>query len=171
LPNKARKDSQGICFLGKIKFSDFIKHHLGIKKGPLVEVETNKPVGEHDGFWYYTIGQRKGIGLSGGPWYVVKKDAEQNIVYISSKYFDPDKKRNNCGVAEFNWIAGVAPEAGEFQVKVRHGEHMHDAQLAYSNEQKTIGTVALATDDQGLSPGQFVVFYDSEVCLGSGVIV
>jgi len=170
LPNKARKDSQGICFLGKIKFSDFIKHHLGTKAGLLVEIETNEHVGEHEGFWYYTIGQRKGIGLSGGPWYVVKKDHLKNIVYISNKYFDPDKKRNSCSVAEFNWIAGVAPEEGAFQVKVRHGEHMHDATLTYSDEQKTAGYVALATDDQGLSPGQFVVFYDGDVCLGSGVI-
>ena len=93
LPNAKRKDSQGICFLGKIKFGDFIKHHLGVKKGDLIEFETGKKLGEHDGFWYFTIGQRKGSGLSGGPWYVVLKDTVKNIVYISNKYYSHDKER------------------------------------------------------------------------------
>ena len=83
LPNKNRKDSQGICFLGKIKFNDFIKHHLGETVGDIIEFETGKKLGEHNGFWYHTIGQRQGLKLSGGPWYVVAKDPEKNIVFIS----------------------------------------------------------------------------------------
>ncbi len=73
LPTKDRKDSQGICFLGKLKFSDFIKHHIGQRPGDLVEYETGKKLGTHKGFWFHTIGQRQGSGLAGGPWYVVKK--------------------------------------------------------------------------------------------------
>ena len=73
MPNAFRKDSQGICFLGKINYNDFIKRHLGIKKGAIIELETGRKIGEHNGFWFHTIGQRKGLGLSGGPWYVVKK--------------------------------------------------------------------------------------------------
>ena len=68
LPNQARRDSQGICFLGKVKFDQFVNEHLGTWPGPLVEEETGDVVGFHDGFWFYTPGQRKGILLSGGPW-------------------------------------------------------------------------------------------------------
>lgn len=70
LPNASRKDSQGICFLGKIDYSDFIERHLGTKEGPVIEIETGKKIGTHKGYWFYTIGQRKGLGLSGGPWYL-----------------------------------------------------------------------------------------------------
>lgn len=66
LPNAYRKDSQGICFLGKINYNDFIRRHLGEKKGNIIELETGKKIGEHRGFWFHTIGQRKGLGLSGG---------------------------------------------------------------------------------------------------------
>lgn len=68
LPNQARRDSQGICFLGKVRFSEFVREHLGTWPGPIVEEETDDVVGHHDGFWFYTLGQRKGIYLSGGPW-------------------------------------------------------------------------------------------------------
>ena len=68
LPNQARRDSQGICFLGKVRFSEFVREHLGTWPGPIVEEETGDIVGHHDGFWFYTLGQRKGIFLSGGPW-------------------------------------------------------------------------------------------------------
>ena len=88
LPSAMRKDSQGICFLGKINYNDFIKRYLGEKRGQIVEFETGKVVGEHNGFWFHTIGQRKGLGLSGGPWLVVKKDIDQNIVFVSQGY-DP----------------------------------------------------------------------------------
>ena len=109
LPTKVRKDSQGICFLGKIKFDDFVKHHLGTKVGDIVEFETGKKLGQHDGFWYHTIGQRKGLGLSGGPWYVVSKDIEKNIVFVSNKYFSPEKARDEFKVGNLHWISGVPP--------------------------------------------------------------
>ncbi len=73
MPNAYRKDSQGICFLGKINYNDFIRRHLGERPGPIIEIETGKKLGEHRGYWFHTIGQRKGLGLSGGPWFVVKK--------------------------------------------------------------------------------------------------
>src|SRR3990167_853179 len=98
LPNKDRKDSQGICFLGKLKFKEFVKYHLGTKKGDILEFETGKNCGVHDGFWFYTIGQRQGLGLSGGPWYVVKKDSEKNIIYVSNRYHEKDKIRKSFEV-------------------------------------------------------------------------
>ena len=83
LPNAARKDSQGICFLGQIDYNDFIRRHLGVKRGPIIEIETGRKLGEHNGYWFHTIGQRKGLGLSGGPWYVVKKNIQDNAIYVA----------------------------------------------------------------------------------------
>jgi tRNA-5-taurinomethyluridine 2-sulfurtransferase len=168
LPNKDRKDSQGICFLGKIKFSDFIKHHLGTKAGDLIELETGKKIGEHEGYWYYTIGQRKGIGLSGGPWYVVAKDTQKNIVYISNQYFAQEKTRVTFECSNFNWISGKKPEKKNLQVKVRHGKEFYNCFLEFLDDNHAI--VKLDKRDQGLAPGQFAVFYDDQICLGCGVI-
>lgn len=169
LANKERKDSQGICFLGKIEFSEFIKHHLGERLGDLVEYETGSVVGQHRGFWFFTIGQRKGIGLSGGPWFVVAKNPSQNIVFVSRNYFSEEKMRNTVHVHDFHWIAGTRPEKHTLQVKLRHGEMLYACTLSY-NAAGTQGVVTLAGRDQGIAPGQFVVFYDGDACLGSGVI-
>ncbi len=170
LPNSERKDSQGICFLGKIKFSDFIKHHLGIKTGNLIDIDTNQIVGTHEGFWYYTIGQRKGIGLSGGPWYVVSKDVEKNIVYLSRNYHDPEKKRNSFIVNAFNWIEAPPRQSQVIKVKIRHGELLYDATITFTDYHKAEATITLVGNDQGIAPGQFAVFYEDDRCLGSGVI-
>ena len=170
LPNQDRKDSQGICFLGKFKFADFIKHHVGTQIGDLIEIETNKKVGTHEGFWFYTIGQRKGIGLSGGPWFVVAKDPQRNIVYISRDYYAPDKERNEFTVTDCRWISGIAPQES-CQIKIRHGELFYNASIEFKNKEKTSVLVKLDQSDQGIAPGQFAVFYQDEYCLGAGVMV
>ncbi len=168
LPNKDRKDSQGICFLGKFKFSDFIRHHCGTQKGLMVESETGIEMGEHDGFWFYTIGQRQGLRLGGGPWYVVAKDIYKNIIYISRNYYDDTKKRDSLIVENFHWLSGVRPEKYNIAVKLRHGAQRYDATIEYNKEGK--GVIVLSDRDQGIAPGQFAVFYDSNVCLGNAVI-
>ena len=167
LPNKKRKDSQGICFLGQIKFNDFIKHHLGEIKGDIIELESGKKMGEHNGYYYYTIGQRSGLGLGGGPWYVVKKDVENNIIYISRE--DTSKRaRDEFTVTKFNWILDKAPEKKNLHVKIRHGAKFYNCNLEIINE--GAGKVKLEKPDQGIASGQFAVFYDGDVCLGGGVI-
>ncbi len=169
LPNKDRKDSQGICFLGKLKFDQFIQHHLGKKEGDLVEFESEETLGQHQGFWFYTLGQRQGIGLSGGPWYVVAKNIEKNIVYISKNYYSQDKKRDSFFVTRVNWIAGCVPGKKELLVKLRHGKQFHRCSIDTTCDDGLI-KVKLAERDQGIAPGQFAVFYDHETCLGGGVI-
>ena len=168
LPTKDRKDSQGICFLGKLKFREFVKYHLGEKKGALLEVETGKQVGEHFGYWFYTIGQRQGIGLAGGPWYVFVKDIEKNIVYISRNYYAVDKKRNYFSVVNCNWFAKQRPRKNSLHVKVRHGAHRHACTVRFDISGNV--EVVLAERDQGIAAGQFAVFYDDNVCLGGGTI-
>lgn len=168
LSNQDRKDSQGICFLGKLKFNDFIKHYLGEAPGDLIEHETGSKVGEHKGFWYYTIGQRQGICLSGGPWYVVSKDTVRNEVFISRTYYAPEKQRNHCIIAECNWIANQVPKDGIYRVKLRHGPHFHSCTMA--NQGNGRFKLVLADTDQGIAAGQFAVLYEGALCLGSGII-
>lgn len=168
LPNKDRKDSQGICFLGKFKYNEFLNHYLGEKKGDIIEFETGQKVGEHKGFWYYTVGQRKGIELSGGPWFVVAKDTNTNTVFISKNYHSPDKKRDHLKVSNFNWFLGEAPTADDLQVKLRHGENTYKCRLSISDD--GTGEIQLDGTDQGIAAGQFAAFYDGEYCLGSAVI-
>ncbi|MCR9143662.1 MAG: tRNA 2-thiouridine(34) synthase MnmA [bacterium] len=198
LVNQDRRDSQGLCFLGKISFRDFIKHHLGERPGAIVELESGERLGEHRGMWFHTIGQRQGLGLSGGPWYVVRKDVEQNIVYVSRNYFSEDKRRDSFEVGQLHWIAGRPPEditarngdsPRPLWVKLRHGEAYYSCTLSPGENSGDASDVRLNVKidgrDQGIAAGQFAVFYappadaeaidanrliDGAVCLGCGVI-
>lgn len=168
LPNKDRKDSQGICFLGKLSFPDFIKHYLGELQGPLIEHETGKQVGTHNGFWFYTIGQRQGIGLSGGPWYVVAKDIHNNKIFISRYYYADDKQRTDFYITACNWLQADVPLNKQLDVKLRHGKQLHQCTVTKIEHDKY--HVQLANNDQGIAPGQFAVLYDGLECLGAGII-
>jgi tRNA-specific 2-thiouridylase len=167
LPSKDRKDSQGICFLGKIKFREFVRHHVGVTYGDIIEYETGKKLGQHEGFWYHTIGQRRGLGLSGGPWYVVAKDIDKNIIYVSNKYYSPDKSRNQFYVSDCHWISGIAPTKRDLFVKIRHGAQLYKCTIELKG---TGALVKIDGNDQGIAPGQFAVFYDGDICLGCGRI-
>lgn len=167
LPNKDRKDSQGICFLGKIQYPEFVRFHLGEKTGHIVDIDTGEKLGEHRGFWYYTIGQRQGLGLGNGPWFVVGKDTEKNIVLVAHASRLRNKARDSFEVGRVNWIGGL-PEKQELQLKVRHGPEMTDCQLTPLDNGRW--HVHMAQPDSGIARGQFAVFYDGEVCLGGGVI-
>ena len=109
LVNQERKDSQGICFLGKIKYSEFVKGHLGEQLGEIRELEWAQLLGEHKGYWFHTIGQRRGLGLHGGPWYVVGKDIKKNIIYVSSKQDLLNRSCFDFKVAALNWITTPPP--------------------------------------------------------------
>ncbi len=167
LPTKNRKDSQGICFLGKIKYNDFVKFHLGEKKGDIIDIETGEKYAEHNGYWYYTIGQRQGIGLGGGPWYVAKKDIENNIIYITRDKTSFQVPRDKFGVNSINWIPS-APSHSDLQVKLRHGPNKYNCEVKLSNSKHA--TVNLEQTDDGIAPGQFSIFYDGDYCIGGGVI-
>ncbi len=167
LPNKDRRDSQGICFLGQIKFNEFIKHHLGENRGNIIDISSGKKIGEHKGYYFYTIGQRSGLGLSGGPWYVVKKDVEQNIIYISHEDISRTYK-DFFKVTKFNWISGSRPSDAKLLVKIRHGANFFDCNIHFFDED--LAEVKINTPDQGIAPGQFAVFYKDDECLGGGII-
>jgi tRNA-5-taurinomethyluridine 2-sulfurtransferase len=168
LPNKNRKDSQGICFLGKLKYNDFLKHYLGEKTGDIIDYDTNKKIGEHNGYWFFTIGQRKGIKLSGGPYYIVDKNPQKNIVYVSKNYHDNNKKRDTLWIENVYWHIKGPPTNKQLQVKLRHSDYFYDCQIIQEQSKKI--KIKLSKNDQGIAPGQFAVFYDNQYCIGAGEI-
>lgn len=175
LPNAYRKDSQGICFLGKIDYNDFIKRHLGERRGPIIELETGRKLGEHRGFWFHTIGQRKGLGLSGGPWYVVKKNIRDNVIYVSNGYDTEKQYGNTLNLSEMHFITenpwGDSREEIPVTFKNRHTPDFMKGTIRRLDEP---GEYVITSEQrvQGIAPGQFAVIYDtdSRLCYGSGVI-
>jgi tRNA (5-methylaminomethyl-2-thiouridylate)-methyltransferase len=173
LPSAQRKDSQGICFLGKINYNDFIKRYVGERPGKIIEIETGKILGTHQGIWFHTIGQRKGLGLSGGPWFVVEKNLEEHIVYVSNGY-DPEKQyKEVVKLSHFKFI-NEKPDrdyssSQKIKFKIRHQPEFSEGTVKSEN-----GLMVIHSDQklQGVAPGQFGVVYtpDAKICLGSGVI-
>ncbi|KAL9189651.1 hypothetical protein ACHAXT_009326 [Thalassiosira profunda] len=191
LPNRNRPDSQGLCFLGKVRFDDFLASYLGNRPGDVVDALTGEVIGRHNGLWFHTVGQRKGIGkvmfplaTARGPWYVVAKDQERDIVYVSNRYDEEDfaRARSEFEVEDVRWISGDAPiecraDAGggwkevRMDMKIRHGPKIVQGTLLLSGDGST-GNVLLDKKDGGLAPGQYVVLYrlGTDECLGAGVI-
>jgi len=185
LPNRHRPDSQGLCFLGKVKFEDFLKAYLGESPGDILDAASGELLGRHKGLWFHTVGQRKGIGKSllpqataKGPWYVVAKDPDRNIVFCSNQYDQEmfDQPRSEFTVESISWMAGgeafnnhppgtIMP----LLMKIRHGPRLVQGSLEWTSS--TTGKVRLDHKDGGLAPGQYVVFYNEDAeCLGGGVI-
>ena len=169
-----RKDSQGICFLGKVNYNDFLKKYLGTSKGDIIELETGRKLGEHEGYWFHTIGQRKGLGLSGGPWFVVRKEIDSNTLFVSQGYDPEDQYGNVVEMGEMNFITRDPMPAGTDEMKVtfkvRHTPEFTSGLL----KRDPSGMHTLYSDEliQGIAPGQFCSLYDekSRLCFGSGVI-
>lgn len=175
LPSARRKDSQGICFLGKINYNDFVRRFLGEKEGAVIELETGKRIGTHRGYWFHTIGQRKGLGLSGGPWFVIKKDTEENVIYVSRGYGVETQYGKEFVLADFHFItdnpwSGLDKEEADITFKIRHTPEFIKGRIIRENDRYRV----LSSEKlQGIAPGQFGVIYDeaAEVCIGSGCLV
>lgn len=172
LPTARRRDSQGICFLGKINYNDFVRRFLGEREGDIVEWESGKKIGTHRGYWFHTIGQRKGLGLSGGPWFVIRKDIEENVLYVSRGYDTQWQYGREFRMHDFHFITeNPWQEAEEVDVtfKIRHTPEFMKGKLVQEG-----GNYRIISSDnlQGIAPGQFGVVYDeaSRICIGSGEI-
>ena len=175
LPSARRKDSQGICFLGKINYNDFVRRFLGEKEGAIIELETGKKLGTHRGYWFHTIGQRKGLGLSGGPWFVIRKDIQENIIYVSRGYGVETQYGNEFRMHDFLFITDN-PWAGhdkEFDItfKIRHTPEFTNGKLIPEGHHQF--RILCAEQLKRITPGQFGVIYDKEarICMGSGEII
>ena len=176
LVNAKRKDSQGICFLGKINYNEYIRRYLGENPGDVIELETGRKIGEHKGLWFHTIGQRKGLGFGEGPWFVIRKDVPKNILYVSHGYDPQNAYKQDFLIHDFHSLTlplhtlfnGEATR--EVTFKIRHTPEYHPAVLEMVDEGKYMVHSAHAI--HGVAPGQFCVVYDEKHhrCLGSGEI-
>lgn len=169
LASARRKDSQGICFLGKIDYTEYVRRYVGEQAGDVVELETGRLIGRHKGHWFYTIGQRKGLGFGGGPWFIVKKDAAQNLLYVSHGYDPATAYSSQFPIHDFHSINGVEPPR-RVTIKIRHTPGYLPATLQPAGE----GRYEVLADApiHGVAPGQFCVVYDADHhrCYGSGEI-
>ncbi len=165
-----RRDSQGICFLGKIDYNEYLSRYLGEQQGDVVELETGRLIGHHKGHWFHTIGQRKGLGLGGGPWFVVRKDIHRNILYVSHGYDPAAAYRQDFLVRDFHSLNGVLPPAA-VTIKIRHTPEWHAATLESQDEEGSY-LVHSSVPIHGVAPGQFCVVYDASHhrCYGSAEI-
>lgn len=171
LINARRKDSQGICFLGNIDYNEYVRRYLGEQPGDIVEIETGRKIGEHKGLWFHTIGQRKGLGLGGGPWFVIRKDVARNILYVSHGYDPQDAYKSDFPIHAFDFLTeGVTDLPHRVTFKIRHTPEFHAATV----ERKAGGAYLVHSDTpiHGVAPGQFCVVYDEQhhKCYGSGEI-
>ena len=149
-----------------MRYRDFVTAHLGDRPGPVVDEATGDEIGTHRGHWLFTIGQRRGLGLAGGPWFVAGKDPRANRVLVRRGAGRP---ANRCRVEDLHWIGGGAPSGSErLHVRVRHGPELVPAQVSWDENGE--GEVVLDGPDEGLAPGQFAVLYRGTRCLGSGRI-
>lgn len=168
LVTAAKKDSQGICFVGQIGIREFLSMYVEQKPGSIVDKKTGKVLGGHDGAIFYTLGQRHGLDLGGGlPYYVIGKDMDKNEVYVTTDLNDGTLWKNDISLMSVHWINDT-PSEGIYQIRSRHRAPLIDAKLSYSDD-----TVLLKLDnpERAITPGQSVVIYDGEVCLGGGIVV
>ena len=185
LVNARRKDSQGICFLGKINYNDYIRRYLGENPGDVVELETGKKIGIHRGLWFHTIGQRKGLGFGGGPWFVIKKDIPNNILYVSNGYDPATAYKQEFRIYDFHFLTEKFEDNEAMKVQGNDVEKNRKREVTFRirhTPECLHGTLETIADGEylmhadkpihGVAPGQFCVVYDKQHhrCYGSGEI-
>jgi len=168
LTTAAKKDSQGICFVGQVGIRDFLGMYVDQKPGSIIDKKSGKVLGHHDGAIFYTIGQRHGLELGGGlPYYVVGKDMEKNEVYVTTDLNDKNLWRESIELANVHWI-NDAPLEGEYDIRIRHRAPLMKARLSYIDN----GVILEPKNaERAIAPGQSVVIYNGDICLGGGIIV
>jgi tRNA-specific 2-thiouridylase len=172
LPTAKKKDSTGICFIGKRDFRQFIAGYLPYQPGNFMTM-TGEVVGQHVGVAFYTIGQRKGLGLggAGSAWFVVKKDISRNVVYVGQGADHPALYASELAIEDIAWVAGQPARqqrAGQCTAKIRYRQA---DQPCHISDGVTETIVRFTTPQRAITPGQAIVFYDGEFCLGGGSIV
>ena len=173
LPTHAKKDSTGICFIGERPFRDFLARYLPRTPGAMITPQ-GRVVGTHQGLAYYTLGQRQGLGIGGtrdgdtGAWYVAGKDLAANRLIVVQGAEHPLLRRRDVDAGDVHWIAGAPPRLpGRYAAKTRY--RMADAPCAVSAHRDAL-RARFDEPQWAPTPGQFLVIYDAEVCLGGGVI-
>jgi len=166
-----KKDSTGICFIGERNFREFLQNYLPAKNGKIIDIETLDCVGEHVGVLYYTIGQRKGLGIGGnkGPWFVVGKNVETNELYVCNGDDNEWLYSTSSIITGVNWFSSNKPKGiMDCTAKFRYRQKDNDVSIEFIDE--TTIKVIHKKPISSVTCGQEAVFYDGEVCLGGGVI-
>lgn len=176
LVTAAKKESMGICFVGKVGIKEFLTHELGEQKPGAIIDQNGGTLGRHDGAIYYTIGQRHGLGVGAGlPYYVVGKDMEKNEVYVTTDIDDKRLWSNRLELTDVHWINGLPEDGMQIKVRTRHRAPLVEGTLHIASK-GTISSVptlyiALSSDIRALTPGQSAVIYNGEQVLGGGIII
>lgn len=169
-----KKDSTGICFIGERNFKEFLMNYIPANEGDIVDISTGRKLGKHQGVMYYTIGQRKGLGIGGihgeeaKGWFVAKKDIKKNILYVASGGESEFLNSTSCTVDTLNFITYKPEEGAHINVKFRYRQEDNGVTIHYIEDD----LVRLDFDKEikAVTPGQAAVFYDEEICLGGGLI-
>lgn len=163
----SKKESMGVCFVGSVGMREFLGQYVTTTPGDIVDKQSGKVLGRHDGAIYYTLGQRHGLDIGGGlPYYVVGKDMAANVVYVSTNLNDDAMWADTIELSHVHWI-GDAPPATEVQIRIRHRAALVSATLQASGDRATL---TLVDPIRAVTPGQSVVIYDGDRCLGGGII-
>jgi tRNA-specific 2-thiouridylase len=166
LPTAAKKDSQGICFVGKVGIKDFLSQYVKSANGPIID-QSGRIIGEHDGAIFYTIGQRHGLDVGGGlPYYVVRKDMKTNTIYVTTDLADKELWSREIQLEDLHWISPPSTfhlPPSKLQVRLRYRGPLISCNLKDN-------TLSLKDEQRAISPGQSAVFYADTQCLGGGII-
>ena len=173
LKKKKKKDSTGICFIGERNFKEFLKNYLPAKPGNMVTLD-HKVIGKHDGLMYYTIGQRKGLGIGGSnefgndAWFVCGKNIKTNELIVGQGHDSKYLISNHCIASECNWITDKPIEGKKYLAKFRYRQNDNEVTLKFLDDNKI--EVFYPSGVRAVTPGQAVVIYDGEICLGGAII-
>ena len=169
-----KKDSTGICFIGERKFKDFLQTYIPAKCGEILSLE-GKQIGKHEGVMFYTIGQRQGLGIGGqqnlpeDPWYVVDKDISTNSLYVAQGHDNEALLHSKVITHHVHWIAGHPPSNLEnIKAKIRYRQQEKPCQICYADDNTILAI--FDTPQWAVTPGQSIVFYQQDTCLGGGII-
>jgi tRNA-specific 2-thiouridylase len=174
LPNAAKKDSTGICFIGERNFREFLERYLPRDPGEMKTPE-GRVVGQHQGLMYYTLGQRQGLGIGGqkdgstDPWFVAAKDMASNTLIVVQGHEHPLLKRSSLGATQLSWISGVAPDS-ERACTAKTRYRQTDAPCHVTTLVDDTLELLFDSPQWAVTPGQSVVLYDGDKCLGGGII-
>lgn len=164
-----KKESMGICFVGKVGIKEFLRQYIDKQPGQILD-QAGKELGLHDGATFYTIGQRHGLDVGGGlPYYVVGKDMKKNEIYVTTDLQDQRLWSKDIKMTSVNWINGAPKQTQKLMVRTRHRAKLIPVKIL--NKSSNFWMAELEEELRALTPGQSAVFYSGEECLGGGIVI
>lgn len=173
LQNAYKKESMGVCFVGDVGMKDFLREYIEIKPGEIREIETGKILGTHDGAVFYTLGQRHGLNIGGGlPYYVVKKDLDKNILFVSKNLNEKNLWSKTIKLENLFFRNATEQEdsLNQIKIRIRHRAPLINSKFEFIDKKKKLGIIILEEEIKKPASGQSIVFYKDDVCLGGGIV-